>query len=126
MLISNHAVNDEIRVNHELLLSLLRFDSLGGGKWLSTEIRTQEEVIVEIGVSKADGDDAMRWIFVCRTDGWFPFMSIVVIHDIFHQDNFFLDNLLRWRSIFDKPHQLSEFPFHFKLHVGGNEYIQGI
>ena len=59
-LISNHAVNDEIRVNHELLSSLLRFDGLGGGKWLSTEIRTQEERIIEIGVSKADRDDAMR------------------------------------------------------------------
>ena len=125
-MISDNALCDEIRIDHELLLSLLWFDSLRGGKWLPTEIQTQEEVIIEIGVSKADRDDAMRWIFVDRTEGWCPFVSIVVIDDMFHQIILFLDDAFTWRSLFDQPHQLSEFPFHFKLHVGWNEYIQGI
>ena len=49
----------QIRVNHELLLSLLGFDRLRTGKWLSTEIWTQEQLIIEIGVGKTDGDNAM-------------------------------------------------------------------
>ena len=109
MLISHNTLCDEIGVNHELLLSFLWFDRGRTGKRLSTQIRPQEEVIIEIGVGKADGDMPQRGIFADRTGGWFPFMTIVVIHNMFHQIIFFLDHAFRGVPSFTSPIRPANF-----------------